>query len=258
MPDLLRAPALVAERGCELGKPMQVLGFTSSTNDLARRAAKEGAPHGAAWVAEQQSAGRGRQGRAWESSFGENLLFSVLLRVACPPSRLPPLALAAGLAVRDAVSRAAPGADVRIKWPNDVLVGGRKLAGILVEAITMGSRVEAVVVGVGINVLSRSFPEDLEGRATSVALVATDPPDRAALLADVLATLDADAHIVVGRGLGLLRPRLEAADGLRGLRVRSDDGDQGIASGIDDEGRLLVKRDDGVLTRWNAGEVHLV
>jgi BirA family biotin operon repressor/biotin-[acetyl-CoA-carboxylase] ligase len=263
MPDLKRAPALVAERGSQLGQPMHVLSLTTSTSDEAKRAAKSGAPHGATWVAEQQTAGRGRQGRTWESPHGENLLFSVLLRVTCPPSRIPPIALASGLAVRDAVARAAPGASVRIKWPNDVLVDGRKIAGVLVEAITLGSRVEAVIIGIGLNVHTRAFPDELEGRATSVALIAKQPPDRAELLADVLVNLDRDAHIVVGRGLGLLRPRLEAADALRGKRVRSDAGnegavDEGVASGIDDEGRLLVRRDDGVIAKWSAGEVHLV
>jgi BirA family transcriptional regulator, biotin operon repressor / biotin---[acetyl-CoA-carboxylase] ligase len=257
-PDLKRAPDLVAESGSTLGRPMHLLGMTTSTSDEAKRAAKDGAPHGATWVAEQQTAGRGRQGRAWVSPRGENLLFSVLLRVACPPSRLPPLALVAGLAVRDAVARAAPDADVHIKWPNDVLVGGRKLAGVLVEAITIGSRVEAVVIGVGINVHTRAFPEELEDRATSVSLVARDPPDRATILADVLAGLDRDLHVVVSRGLGLVGRRLEASDALHGRRVRSDAGDEGIASGIDEEGRLLVRRDDGVMARWSAGEVHLV
>jgi biotin-(acetyl-CoA carboxylase) ligase len=84
------------------------------------------------------------------------------------------------------------------------------------------------------------------------------PPDRATILADVLAQLDRDLHIVVGRGLSLVRARLEAGDALKGSRVRSESGDEGVASGIDDEGRLLVRRDDGVLARWSAGEVHLV
>jgi BirA family biotin operon repressor/biotin-[acetyl-CoA-carboxylase] ligase len=237
---------------------MDLLETTTSTNDEAKRAAREGAPHGATWVAERQTAGRGRQGRVWLSSPGEDLLFSVLVRVACPPSRLPPIALAAGLAVRDAVAAAAPTAEATIKWPNDVLAGGRKVAGILVEAITAGSRVEAVVVGVGINVHERELPVDIADRATSVALVSRTPPDRAVLLADVLAALDRDLHVVVARGLGLLRARLEASDALRGRRVRSDAGDDGVASGIDDDGCLLVRRTDGVLVRWGSGEVHLV
>jgi BirA family biotin operon repressor/biotin-[acetyl-CoA-carboxylase] ligase len=260
-PDLLGAPRLVAERGCALGRVVHVVGATASTNDDAKRGAKEGAAHGTTWVAETQTAGRGRQGRAWTSPAGEGLLFSVLARLDCPPARLPRVALVAGLAVRDAAARAAPGVDVRIKWPNDVLVAGLKLAGVLVEAVTAGSRVEAVVVGVGINVHTRTFPPEIADRATSLARVApaaAPPIDRAVVLADVLEWLDRDLHLVLGRGLGLVRARLEAADALRGERVRSDDGDEGLACGIDDDGKLLVRRPDGVLARWSAGEVHLV
>jgi BirA family biotin operon repressor/biotin-[acetyl-CoA-carboxylase] ligase len=258
--DLTRAPDLVAASGSSLGRPMVLLAETSSTNDLATRAARDGAPHGATWVVEQQTQGRGRRGHAWLSPAGENLLFSVLLRLPCAPARIPPIALVAGLAVRDAVA-AATGAAIAIKWPNDVLVGSRKVAGVLVEAVTMGSRVEAVVIGIGINVHTRSFPGEIADLATSVALVAapsSPPPDRAAILASVLSSLDRDVHVVVGRGLGLLHGRLQQSDALRGHRVRSDSGDEGVASGIDEDGRLLVRRDDGVLTRWSAGEVHLL
>ncbi len=265
-PDLVRAPALVAERGGALGRPMHLLAITSSTNEDAKRGAREDAPHGSTWVAEEQQTGRGRQGRVWHSPRGENLLVSVLARLACPPARLPPVALIAGLAVRDAVARAASGVRIGIKWPNDVLVveadtagraGWKKIAGMLVEAITVGNRVDAVVIGLGINVHTRDFPMDLAERATSVALVSRDPPDRATILADVLASLDRDLHVVAERGLGLFRARLEACDLLRGRVVRNDSGDVGVASGIDDEGRLLVRREDGVLVRWSAGEVHL-
>jgi BirA family transcriptional regulator, biotin operon repressor / biotin---[acetyl-CoA-carboxylase] ligase len=258
--DLTRTPELVAASGSALGAPLVLLAETSSTNDLATRAAREGAPHGATWVAERQTAGRGRRGHTWISPAGEGLLFSVLLRIPCAPARIPPIALVAGLAVRDAVA-AASGAPVAIKWPNDVRVGSRKVAGILVEAVTIGSRVEAIVIGIGVNVHTRSFPDEIEAIATSVALVATTsapPPDRSAILASILASLDRDVHVVVGRGLGLLHSRLEENDALRGHRVRSDTGEEGLAAGIDDDGRLMVRRDDGVLTRWIAGEVHLV
>jgi BirA family biotin operon repressor/biotin-[acetyl-CoA-carboxylase] ligase len=241
-----------------LGSPLHRLATTTSTNDEAKKGARSGAPHGATWVAEEQTAGRGRQGRSWVSPRGENLLFSVLLRVDCVPSRLPLVAIVAGLAVRDAVARAAPRADVRIKWPNDVLVGTKKIAGILVEAITVGRRIEAVVVGAGVNVHTRLFPDDLAERATSVSLVSSEPPDRDVLLGHILEGIDHDLHVVLARGLGLVRARVDAADALRGERVRNESGDAGTASGIDDEGRLLVRRDDGVLTRWSAGEVHLV
>ncbi|MGA3121481.1 MAG: biotin--[acetyl-CoA-carboxylase] ligase [Polyangiaceae bacterium] len=258
--DLERAAALVAERGTTLGRPLVLLPSATSTNDLALRAAREGATHGATWVAERQTAGRGRRGRTWVSVSGESLLFSVLLRLTCAPAKLPPIGLLCGLAVRDAVARAAPSVPISIKWPNDVLAAGRKLAGVLVEAVTVGSRVEAVVVGIGINVHTRSFPDDLADSATSVGLVASGeaPPDRGVLLADVLQSIDHDLHIVVARGLGVLRERIAAADVLRGRRVRSDSGEQGVAAGVDDEGRLLVRADDGVVQRWAAGEVNLV
>ena len=262
--DLADAPDRVASLGGELGRTMVLLATTTSTSDVAKRAARDGAAHGTTWVAEEQTAGRGRRGHAWLSPPGEGLLFSVLLRLPCPPARVPPVALVAGLAVRDAVASAAAGASIAIKWPNDVLFGPRKVAGVLVEAITVGSRVEAVIVGIGINVHTRVFPEAIADRATSVALAASEtsaaapPPDRAAILASVLHSLDRDVHVAVARGLGLLRARLEAADALRGRRVGNDSGDEGVASGIDDDGRLLIRRDDGILTRWTAGEVHLV
>jgi BirA family biotin operon repressor/biotin-[acetyl-CoA-carboxylase] ligase len=262
-PDLERAPEVVAARSATLGRPMRLLVSTTSTNDEAKRAAKQGAPHGATWVAEQQTAGRGRQGRAWWSPAGESLLFSVLVRDAFEPSRLPQIALVAGLAVRDAVARAAPEADPKIKWPNDVVVGRKKIAGVLVEAITVGQRVDGVVVGVGINVHTRVFPDEIAQRATSIALLSRRAPDRASVLADTLASLEGELHIVAARGLRLVHARLEAADALRGHRVRSDagdqgEGDEGEAEGIDDEGRLLVRRDDGTMASWNAGEVRLL
>lgn len=255
------APALVSARATTLGRPMHLLASTTSSSDEAKRASRDGAPHGATWVTEEQTAGRGRQGRTWWAPAGESLLFSVLVRDAPPPSRLPQVALLAGLAVHDAVTRAAPAAGAKIKWPNDVVVGHRKIAGVLVEAITSGSHVEAVVIGIGINVHTRAFPAPIAERATSVALEAVaggNPPDRAQILADTLAALDRDLHVVAARGISRLRTRLDAADGLRGCRVRTDAADEGIAEGIDDEGRLMVRRPDGVLARWAAGEVHLV
>jgi BirA family biotin operon repressor/biotin-[acetyl-CoA-carboxylase] ligase len=265
--DLAKASDLIAASGGELGHPLHLLETATSTNDLAKAAAREGAPHGSTWVAEEQTAGRGRRGHAWVCASGEGLLFSVIVRVSCVPSRIAPAGLAVGLAVRDSVAAAVPGAVVGIKWPNDVFIGDRKVAGVLVEAVTVGSRVDAVIVGVGINVHTRVFPDTIADRATSVALAAASPPDRAAILADTLARIDRDLYVVVGRGLGLLLARLGAADVLRGRRVRRDMGegsgagdpqDQGVAAGIDEDGRLMVRRADGVLTRWNAGEVHLL
>jgi BirA family transcriptional regulator, biotin operon repressor / biotin---[acetyl-CoA-carboxylase] ligase len=260
-PDLARAENAIRTRGGALGTPLRVLTETTSTNDEAKHGAKRGEPHGATWVAESQTDGRGRQGRAWFSPRGENLLFSVLLRVTCAPSRLPPLALVAGLAARDAAAKALGGAaEPKLKWPNDVVVGKKKLAGVLVESIVSGSRVEAVIVGIGMNVHTRAFPAELADRATSLALLGGGGGaslDRAEILADVLAALDRDVALVCARGLGLVHARLTAADALLGARVGGELG-EGIAQGIDTDGRLVVKGDDGVIRRWAAGEVHLV
>jgi BirA family biotin operon repressor/biotin-[acetyl-CoA-carboxylase] ligase len=257
-PDLVHVADVIAGRGAELGRPLTVLASTTSTNDEAKREARRGAPHGATWVAERQTAGRGRQGRSWWSAAGESLLFSVLLRTSFAPSRQPQVALIAGLAVLTAVKRAAPEADAKVKWPNDIVVGPKKVAGILVEAVTTGSRADALVVGFGINVHTRIFPEGLSARATSIALLSGHTPDRGQVLGDVLTSLAHDLPVVASRGLGLFRARLEAADLLRGRGVRSEAGDEGIASGINDEGRLVVRRADGTFATWVAGEVHLV
>jgi BirA family biotin operon repressor/biotin-[acetyl-CoA-carboxylase] ligase len=193
---------------------------------------------------------------------GENLLFSVLLRVAGPAQRLPLIALVAGLAVAEAVERAAPGARVGIKWPNDVLVTiegdrRRKVAGVLVETSMAGDAIESVVVGIGVNVHTRAFPEELAEIATSVACVAAAPPDRAELLADILEGLGRDAGVVLAMGLGPVHGRLARRDALLGRAVASEQG-RGVARGIDLEGRLVVEGADGARSAWSAGEVHLV
>ncbi len=258
-PDLAHARDAIAARGIALGAPLVIADETGSTNDDAKQGAREGAGHGAVWLAESQTVGRGRQGKAWLSPRGENLLFSVLLRLRCPPARVPPVSLACGLAVRDAVARAlGADADVLVKWPNDVLIRNKKVAGILVESALAGDKVEYVVVGIGINVHMRSLPEEVASLATSIALEGGKGLDRGEILADVLAGLDRDVELVAHKGLGLVHARLTRHDGLAGREVESADHTlRGIACGIDTEGRLLVRNNDGVVTRVSSGEVRL-
>lgn len=250
-------------KGGRLGRPLVIERQVGSTNDLAKEGARAGALHGATWVCEEQTGGRGRQGRSWVSPSGENLLFSLLLRPACRHERVPLTAIVAGVCVAE--SLVSFGLPARLKWPNDVLIDGRKIAGILVEAVTRGRTLEAVVVGIGLNVHSRKWPTDIEARATSCALEAERVaerggkirvPDRGEILADVLARMDREVEDVLARGLGLMHARLAALDALVGVRVRTDH-ETGIARGIDDEGRLVVEREDGVRTTWVSGEVHL-
>jgi BirA family biotin operon repressor/biotin-[acetyl-CoA-carboxylase] ligase len=245
--------AQIAERGIGLGEPAELFDEIDSTNDALKRAAKNGAAHGTLYVAESQSRGRGRQGRTWLGERGESILASVLLRIDCEPRRLPPLAIVAGLATRDAI-----GGRAKIKWPNDVLIDGKKVAGVLVEAVLSGTRVEAIVIGVGINVHQRIFPAEIAQRATSVALHHDGQPDRARILADVLAGLDRDVAHVAARGLGLVHARIAAADALARKRIRLEDGTEADALAIELDGTLRIKNLDGTIARLSAGEVHLI
>jgi BirA family transcriptional regulator, biotin operon repressor / biotin---[acetyl-CoA-carboxylase] ligase len=254
-PDLAGAADILAAK-TRLGRPLFVLDETGSTNDDAKAGARDGAPHGAVWIADTQRAGRGRRGRSWISPPGENLTFSLLLRIPCASARVPPLALAVGLAVRDAVANVL-GDRVMVKWPNDVVVvdGGawKKIAGVLVESSLVGARASSIVVGVGLNVHTREFPDGLA--ATSVARESNVPVSRAELLADILAAIDHDAEHVAHRGLGILHARLRAVDVLAGRRIERDDGVRGRAVGIDVEGRLVVEQDDGSRVKIASGEV---
>lgn len=256
MHDLKRAADLIRERGLAIGSPLEIFEETTSTNDVAKRAAKNGAPHGSTFVADSQTAGRGRQGRAWLSERGDGLLMSVVLRVSCAPARLPPLSLVAGLAVCDAI---APDVSVapQLKWPNDVWLGGKKVAGVLVEASLAGDRVESVIVGVGINIHTRMFSAEIKAIATSVALHSNVQPDRAVILARLLEALDRDIAPVAQHGLGIVHARIDAIDALKNSNVRGELG-EGIANGIDTDGRLRVTKKDGTVDAWVAGEVHLL
>lgn len=222
-----------------LGTPHLHLRRTASTNDRARELALAGAPHGTLVTAEEQTAGRGRQGRRWSAPAGQALLMSVVLRGA--PSPLLPLA--AAVAVAEVC-----GPDARIKWPNDVLTGGRKVAGILVE----GRPQEGwAVAGVGLNVAVEpaALPEELRETATGLGLTAADvAPTRERLLA------------ALARSLALPRADLldawRARDVLLGSTIRWANG-EGRAAGVDGEGRLLVAQEGGTVA-LDAGEVHLV
>ncbi|MEO8798795.1 MAG: biotin--[acetyl-CoA-carboxylase] ligase, partial [Polyangiaceae bacterium] len=153
----------------------------------------------------------------------------------------------------------APVVDVepRIKWPNDVWLETKKVAGILVEASIVGAKVDSLVVGVGINVHTRAFPAEIEAIATSVALHSSMQPDRASIVARLVQALDRDVAPVARHGLGLVHARIQERDALRGSRVRGETG-EGTAEGIDVEGRLCVRVVDGTLQRWVAGEVNLL
>lgn len=231
-------------RGCGLGEPFHYFTVTSSTNDEALSAARAGAPHGAVYLAEEQTQGRGRRGRQWFAPAGRTLLFSVLLRPRLNVQALAPLTLTAGLAVREALSVLC-GIEPTIKWPNDIEWQQRKLAGILVQAELSAPR-PAVVVGVGLNVRQFEVPAALDATPTSIEQCAPTCPGREALLVELLACLDAWFQRYVAQGFSALQPELARRDGLQGCAVEVGSL-RGIARGIDSNGHLRVETASGVV-----------
>ena len=244
------------QRKLQLGSVVTWRDETESTNDDALGAAKSGAPHGALFGAESQARGRGRRGNEWLSPAGAGLWFSLVLRPELRPESTPALALCAGLSVREAVARRVA-ASVLVKWPNDVLAERRKLAGVLVESQVSGSKVASVVVGIGINVEQREFPEPLAGIATSLALLAASDRERAGLLADVLQGLELRLPLLQSQGVRGIAEELRRHDALLGARLRVD-GREGVGAGIDDEGRLLLQSGQGVPEPQLSGHVELL
>jgi BirA family transcriptional regulator, biotin operon repressor / biotin---[acetyl-CoA-carboxylase] ligase len=240
------------------GRPLVVTAVTASTNDDARAAAASGAPHGAAFVADAQTAGRGRGGHGWYSPPGENLYLSLVLRPRVPAAAVAPVTLAVGVAVARVLEGVLAGlSPVWVKWPNDVLAGPahrkRKLAGVLVEGQLRGAEVVSLVAGVGVNVHARSFPGEIAERATSLSLLGAGGVDREALAARLLAAIGAAAASFEWDRLASFSGDLARLDGLRGARVEVD-GVRGTAEGIDGEGRLLVRGEAGVAV-VTSGEV---
>jgi BirA family biotin operon repressor/biotin-[acetyl-CoA-carboxylase] ligase len=230
-----------------------------STNDRAKELADEGAEHGEVVIADAQTAGRGRRGRVWASPARRNLYFSVVLRPDLPPMRAPELTLVASVAICDALRQA--GVDAGIKWPNDVLASGKKLAGILTELAAEPDRVHWVVVGVGVNVNARleDFPEELRGEVTSILVERGEPAPRALFAAACLTALEdwVDRHAEEGFEPVRHAWRQRSVTLGREVVVRVDGRDvSGLAEDIDDTGALLVRGRAG-LERIVAGDVSL-
>ena len=221
-----------------IGSPRVHHRLTDSTNERAKLLAAAGAPHGTLVTADEQTAGRGRQGRMWTAPPRSAVLMSIVLREL--DERLP---LTAAVALCDALP-----AKCEIKWPNDVWIGGRKVAGILVE----GRPQEGwAVLGAGVNVTTDSFPADLAESATSLRLAGIDTKTES-VLANLLRSLDKWLGAPPEAVLGTWRER----DALKGERVRWTGG-EGVAGGIDDSGALRVETPGGPMT-LDAGEVHLL
>ena len=228
-----------------IGRPRVHHRVTDSTNERAKELAAAGAPHGTLVTADEQTAGRGRQGRAWTAPPGDALLLSLVLRELSDRHALVPLA--AAVAVCEACEATAA-VECAIKWPNDVWIDRRKVAGILIEG---RPQQRWAVLGIGLNVTTAEFPPELADLATSLALAAPPGPPREDVLDALLAALDRLLTAPPGDVLGAWRAR----DALRGAEVAWDGG-RGTAAGISDAGALRVETPDGIV-ELDAGEVHL-
>ncbi|HXU00431.1 MAG TPA: biotin--[acetyl-CoA-carboxylase] ligase [Polyangia bacterium] len=255
---LLTADRVAAALGTRwLGRTLETHAACASTSDLAAERARAGAPAGVVIAADEQTAGRGRLGRSWHSPAGENLYVSLLLRPARPAAEIPPLTLLAGAAVARAI--APLGVSPRLKWPNDVQLvdaagARRKLAGVLTEMASAGARVEHVVVGIGVNVNTTAFPEELAARATSLRSTLGRPVDRAGVLAAILNAFEPLYEDFERRGPGVAVAAFTEFAALPD-RCRVDDRLSGVALGVDPDGALRLQDDAGQIHRVISGEV---
>lgn len=240
------------------GHPVTCYDVAASTNLQAKIDAENGAGHGTLVVADMQTAGRGRRGRAWSSPPGTNVYFSLILKPEIAPDLASMLTPVMGLAVAEGIRRTC-GAKAMIKWPNDVVVGGKKVCGILAEMSVERDFIHYIVIGVGINVGLQEFPEDVAATAGCLQGACGKKVSRAELVANVMRIFEECYDIFKGKGnlSGLLEryERLLVNCG-REVRILDPKGEfQGIARGINELGELLVEQTDGSLQNVYAGEV---
>jgi BirA family biotin operon repressor/biotin-[acetyl-CoA-carboxylase] ligase len=258
-PDRLTADDIKAQLKTSLiGSEILVFEETASTNEVVEHLAKSGAREGLVVFAESQTRGRGRRGRAWASPRGKGLWFSVLLRPTLPTSAASRITVAASVAVARAI-RQNCGVDARIKWPNDVMVNGKKLAGVLTELRAEADEILLATLGIGIDVNCRreDFPGELAGIATSLELETGNAQDRVALAARVLIALDecyqaalTDFETVVDEWAKLcttLGHQIVVTMGQHRI--------EGFAQALDGDGALLLRRDSGQIERIVGGDV---
>ncbi len=213
-------------------------------------AADAGAPEGSVYLAEQQTAGRGRGGHSWHSAQSDGIYCSVVLRPPVPPSEALILSLAAGLAVHEAIREIDPQIQADLKWPNDLLIEGKKFCGILIEMNAEATRVRHLVVGIGINVNQTDFPADLQPIATSLRLASGKPWSRVELCVALLKSLDREYRELLGSNgrKSILQRFAERSSSVCGRQVRVEEngGVEGTTAGLDADGFLLVRSSQGM------------
>lgn len=255
MPDLL-LPEILAPllRGTIFSEKLHHFYKIGSTNTAAMAAAADGAPEGSVFLAEEQTAGRGRGAHTWQSARSAGIYCSVVLRPALPPSDVLVMALAAGLAVRAAIEYVDARVNPDLKWPNDVLLSGKKVCGILTEMNAEATRVRHIVVGIGINVNQSTFPKEFEAEATSLRLSTGSEWSRAELTAALLKSLDREYRLLVEQDdarRSILQRFSEQSSWVRGKQVRIEESGttiEGTTEGLDPGGFLQVRSAKGLQT----------
>jgi BirA family biotin operon repressor/biotin-[acetyl-CoA-carboxylase] ligase len=253
-PDLLHKRL----KGRLFGKRVLHFFKTDSTNRVAMELGHAGEPEGAIVMAEEQTAGRGRAGRVWHSERGTGLYFTLLLRPRLSPAQAPLLTMLAGIAAHSAIN-AQTGVAPELKWPNDLLLNGKKIGGILTEMHAEPSQIRFVIIGCGINVNQEDFPGDLSGVATSLRRETGRSHSRLELLVRLLAEFETDYNRFLREGPAVVIERFQQVSTFaNGKRVRVDNGVHsyaGVTAGLSPEGLLLVKKYDGQIQAVIAGDV---
>ena len=241
-----------------LGRERVDLEVCDSTNDEAAQLARAGAPHGTVVIARAQRAGRGRDGRAWASPRDAGLYLSAVIRPPIPPASVPPITLAIGVGLCDAAR--AMGAPAVLKWPNDALVHGKKLAGVLVEAHSQGPRLDAIIVGIGVNLVAGAWPSELAATAIALDQAVGAPVDRTAFLARLLAGVEHWIDRYLTGGLAAIAPAWHERMATNLLaRARVDGAElHGEVAGLDVDGALLLRDRLGRLHRVRSGDLEVI
>jgi BirA family transcriptional regulator, biotin operon repressor / biotin---[acetyl-CoA-carboxylase] ligase len=259
VPDVL-TPDLLRKRlkGNLFGKRVVHFFKIDSTNRVAMELGYAGQPEGTVVMAEAQTAGRGRAGHTWHSEKGTGLYFTILLRPKISPAQAPLLTMLAGLSAYAAIA-AQTGLVPELKWPNDLLLNGKKVGGILTEMHAEPNLVRFVIVGIGINVNQEKFPVEIASTATSIRKESDHLTYRLELLARLLAQFESDYNRFLREGPRFVVERFESLSSFaKGRRVRVDTGTEtytGTTAGLSPEGLLLVTRDNGPLVTVIAGDV---
>ena len=263
--SLKKEPDILTKESCAsrintkwLGKNLMVYDVTDSTNTRLKLAGEQGAPNGSVAVANAQEAGKGRLGRHWETPKGSALAFSLLLRPQIQPENASMLTLVAALAVSRAIDEYA-GIKTQIKWPNDIIINGKKLVGILTEMSTQIDYINHVTIGVGINVNLTEFPEEIRETATSLRLECGHVVKRAPLIAAVMKRFEQNYTVFLEHGdLSGLKERYSELLVNKDREVRilgAKEQYNAYALGINQTGELIVRKEDGTEEAVYAGEV---